>query len=62
MGMVKLLAATAIGVAIACLVSFTVFPVRALGTIKRLTAVSLEQLANLSFQVLGELCQVCHTQ
>ena len=60
--MVKLLAATAIGVFLACLVSFTVFPTRALGSLKRLMASSLERMANLSFQVLGELCQVTAPQ
>ncbi|KAK9798618.1 hypothetical protein WJX73_010417 [Symbiochloris irregularis] len=56
-GMVKLLAATAIGVFIACFVSFTVFPTRALGDLKRLMASALERMANLSFEVMGELCQ-----
>lgn len=56
--MAKLLATTAIGVAIAFIVSFTVFPSRALGMLQRLMATSLERLANLSFQVLGALVEV----
>lgn len=56
-GMCKLLGATAIGVAIAFIVSFTVFPSRALGQVQRLMATSLERMANLSFHVLGQLCE-----
>lgn len=56
--MCKLLGATAIGVAIAFIVSFTVFPSRALGQVQRLMATSLERMANLSFHVLGQLCEV----
>ena len=48
----------ACGVVIAMLVSLFVFPVRARVLLKRSMATSLERMANLAFDVLGELCQV----
>ena len=55
----KLLFCILIGVAITFLVSTTVFPQRARQLLQRSFATSLERMANVSFDILGELCQVC---